>query len=101
MLFIHEPSDACMARWRCCCFDKVATMEQSIISLKNVSYAYPHAAGDQRVALSDITLDIREGEFIGLVGANGSGKSTLVRMLNALLVPVSGEVRVEIGRAHV
>ena len=70
-------------------------MEQSIISLKNVSYAYPHAAGDQRVALSDITLDIREGEFIGLVGANGSGKSTLVRMLNALLVPVSGEVRVD------
>nr|WP_084263880.1 ATP-binding cassette domain-containing protein [Rubrobacter radiotolerans] len=41
-----------------------------------------------------MSLDIRSGEYIGLVGANGGGKSTLVRLLNGLLVPTSGSVRV-------
>lgn len=69
-------------------------MDPPIISLKDVSYRYPHAAETQPPALAGITLDIHEGEFVGLVGANGSGKSTLARMLNALLVPSSGEVSV-------
>lgn len=69
-------------------------MSQPIISLKNVSYSYPRSEGSPLPALSNITLDISEGEFIGIVGANGSGKSTLARLLNALAVPSSGQVLV-------
>ncbi len=76
-------------------FDRVATMEQPIISIQNVSYCYPHAEESQRPALSDITLDIKVGEFVGLVGANGSGKSTMARLLNALLLPSGGEVLID------
>ena len=69
-------------------------MDKPIISLKNVSFLYPHSDESQRPALSSITLDIAPGEFVGLVGANGSGKSTLARLMNALIIPASGELRV-------
>ena len=61
-----------------------------IVSLKNVSYAYPHAPAEA-IALSDVTLAVEEGEFVGVVGANGSGKSTLARLLSGLLEPGRGE----------
>ena len=69
-------------------------MNKSIISLDNVIYRYPHAP-EGAAALDGISLSIKPGEFIGLVGANGSGKSTLARLLNALIVPDSGEVLVD------
>ncbi|MFA6001114.1 MAG: ATP-binding cassette domain-containing protein [Thermoleophilia bacterium] len=68
-------------------------MIEPIISLDNVTYRYPHAP--EAAALEGISLSIRLGEFIGLVGANGSGKSTLARLLNALIIPDSGEVLVD------
>lgn len=70
-------------------------MAEPIIALKNVSYRYPHAAAVTPAALSGVTLDIRAGEFVALVGANGSGKSTLARLLNGLLLPDSGAVMVD------
>ena len=45
--------------------------------------------------LSNITLDIADGEFLCILGGNGSGKSTLAKHLNALLVPDSGSVEVD------
>ncbi len=48
--------------------------------------------------LAGVDLDVREGEFLALVGANGAGKSTLVRVLAGILTPVSGSVQV-FGRA--
>ncbi|MBK5225172.1 MAG: ATP-binding cassette domain-containing protein, partial [Thermoleophilia bacterium] len=65
-----------------------------MIHLNNVGYRYPHVTGAEALALSGIDLRIEEGEFVGLVGANGSGKSTLARLLNGLLLPTAGEVRV-------
>ncbi len=63
-------------------------MEQpKIISLTDVSYIYP---GSEEPALSDISFEVRQGEWIALVGSNGSGKSTLAKHLNALLIPVQG-----------
>jgi ABC-2 type transport system ATP-binding protein len=47
-----------------------------------------------RVALSDVTLAVREGEMFGLLGPNGSGKTTLFRILSTLLVPTAGTARV-------
>jgi len=66
-----------------------------MISIRNVSYRYPHAAVSEAPALSEVNLEIADGEFVGLIGANGSGKSTLARMLNGLLLPDEGEVVVD------
>ena len=64
-----------------------------LIEFQQVSYAYP---GSDRVrespALTEIDLQIRQGEYITLLGHNGSGKSTLARHCNALLTPERGQV---------
>ncbi len=52
------------------------------------------ASGRTQAALSDVTLDVVQGEVFGIVGASGSGKSTLVRLINRLERPTSGKVRV-------
>ncbi len=57
-------------------------------SVKNVSYKYP----DGTHALTDINLEVKRGEFIGLLGANGSGKTTLLRVMDKLLKGVEGSV---------
>ncbi|MBI5665131.1 MAG: ATP-binding cassette domain-containing protein [Nitrospirae bacterium] len=60
-------------------------------SVRNVSYKYP----DGTHALSDITFDVKKGEFIGLLGANGSGKTTLLRAMDKLLKGVEGSVHLD------
>lgn len=57
-------------------------------SVRNISYKYP----DGTHALSDITLEVKKGAFIGLLGANGSGKTTLLRAMDKLLKGVEGKV---------
>ncbi len=61
--------------------------QESIISLRAVEFRYPDM---ERAALKDISFDVRQGEWIALVGSNGSGKSTLAKLLNALLIPTQG-----------
>ncbi len=63
----------------------------SIISAEKLSFRYP----DGTAALSSVSLDIAEGEFVTLCGASGCGKSTLLKLLKPALVPhgeMSGEV---------
>lgn len=64
-----------------------------VIDIDGVSHAYGEGS-NRRVVLSDVSLRLTE-QRIGIVGANGSGKSTFVRMLNGLVVPTSGSVRVD------
>jgi len=59
------------------------------LRLEGVSYRYP---GNERPALEQVSLQLRPGERIGLVGANGSGKSTLVKLLTGLYRPDAGRV---------
>lgn len=61
-----------------------------VISLRNVTKVYP--TQPDRPALNGLTLDVRAGEFLFLVGHSGSGKSTFIRMLNREIVPTSGEL---------
>jgi energy-coupling factor transport system ATP-binding protein len=61
------------------------------VTCERVSFSYP---GSAQPAISEVSLDLRPGEYVGVVGPNGGGKSTLVRLLNGLLKPGSGHVRV-------
>ena len=71
-----------------------------IIETKNVVYEYIRRDEDGNVegitkAVDDVTLDIRQGEFIAILGHNGSGKSTLAKHMNAILNPTEGTVWVD------
>ena len=62
------------------------------ITLKNISYQYKkQCSGEERYAIKDISLSIKPGEFVAIVGRTGSGKSTLIQHFNGLLQPESGE----------
>lgn len=65
-----------------------------MIKLENVSYVYMQGGPFEKTALNDINLEIGDGEFIGLIGHTGSGKSTLIQLLNGLIKPTEGRVRV-------
>jgi len=62
------------------------------INLETESFSYSRNEPTIRPALSNINLKIEQGEISALIGANGSGKSTLAKLLNALLLPDSGNV---------
>ena len=62
------------------------------IKLENISYMYEVGTAMQTAALQDVSLDIPDHQFIGLIGHTGSGKSTLVQLLNGLLKPTGGRV---------
>ena len=69
-----------------------------MISLKNISKTFQTPAGTF-MALKDINLQIRDGEFVGLIGKSGSGKSTLLNMIGGIDRPSSGAV--EVGNTSV
>lgn len=64
-----------------------------LIELDHVSHAFADGVGS-RLVVDDVTLTLTE-QRIGVIGANGSGKSTFARMLNALVIPTTGKVRVD------
>lgn len=65
------------------------------IQIKAVNYTYGAGTPYEKQALRNINLEIKEGEFVGIIGHTGSGKSTLVQHLNGLLLPTSGTVTVD------
>ena len=67
---------------------EVTTLEE--VTLRNVSFTYP---GAEEKSIDNISMSIKKGERIALVGENGSGKSTLIKLLLRLYEPSSGEIR--------
>lgn len=65
------------------------------IEIKNLSHVYGAGTPFEKRALSDITLTIGDGEFIGVIGHTGSGKSTFIQHLNALMDPTEGTITVD------
>ena len=64
------------------------------IILDNVSYTYQEGTPFASAALSDVSMSIEDGSYTAIIGHTGSGKSTILQLLNGLLVPTKGSVRV-------
>ncbi|BET04156.1 MULTISPECIES: energy-coupling factor transporter ATPase [Streptococcus] len=64
------------------------------IALENVSFTYQEGTPLASTALTDVSLTIEDGSYTALIGHTGSGKSTILQLLNGLLVPSQGSVRV-------
>ncbi|HGK2964385.1 cobalt ABC transporter ATP-binding protein [Streptococcus pneumoniae] len=64
------------------------------IALENVNFTYQEGTPLASAALSDVFLTIEDGSYTALIGHTGSGKSTILQLLNGLLVPSQGSVRV-------
>ncbi len=64
------------------------------IALENVNFTYQEGTPLASTALSDVSLTIEDGSYTALIGHTGSGKSTILQLLNGLLVPSQGSVRV-------
>lgn len=65
------------------------------IKVEKLTYKYMTGTPFEKIALNDINLEIKDGEFIGLIGHTGSGKSTLIQQLNGLLKPTSGSIYID------
>ena len=70
-------------------------MDEPIIRVQDVSFAYTDEAGAAPLVLDHVSLDIEQGSFVAILGHNGCGKSTLAKHMNAILVPTSGKVYVD------
>jgi zinc transport system ATP-binding protein len=64
-------------------------MGNSIVEIKNVWFAY-----NGQTVLEDVSMDIRQGDFIAMIGPNGGGKTTLLKLMLGLLRPNKGAIRV-------
>ena len=64
------------------------------LSVKKLNYFYMTGTPFEVQALKDVSLDVSDGEFVGIIGHTGCGKSTLIQLMAGLLKPASGTVRV-------
>ena len=62
------------------------------IKIENLTYIYNEGLPFEQKALDDVSLEIEDGDFVGLIGHTGSGKSTLIQHLNGIMKPHSGKI---------
>ncbi len=65
------------------------------IKAENIRYVYSEGTPFMTVALDDINIEIKEGDFLGIIGHTGSGKSTLIQLFNGLEKPTEGKIIVD------
>ncbi len=69
--------------------------KDSIIKTENLTYVYSAGTPFEKAAIDNVSIEIKKGEFVGVIGHTGSGKSTLVQHLNGLLKPTSGKIFID------
>lgn len=67
-------------------------MSEVILETKELTYRYGVGTPLEQVAVDNVNISIRKGEFLGVIGHTGSGKSTLIQQLNGLMRPTAGKV---------
>ena len=67
----------------------------SIIKVEHLSYVYNPGMPNAVTALDDMSFEVEEGDFVGIIGATGSGKSTLITHMNGLNKPTSGKIIID------
>ena len=67
----------------------------SIIKVDHLSYVYNPGMPNAVTALDDVSFEVEEGDFVGIIGATGSGKSTLITHMNGLNKPTSGKIYID------
>lgn len=71
-------------------------MEDKMIFCKDLSFKYiNYEDKTEKIAIDNVTMDVKEGEFLVVLGQNGSGKSTIAKHMNALLLPSGGKMFVD------
>ena len=65
------------------------------IKVQNLFYTYQKKTPNEHLALKDVSLEIKQGDFVSIIGHTGSGKSTLIQHLNGLLVADKGEIEID------
>lgn len=66
-----------------------------IIKTENLTHIYGQGTPFEKVALDNVNIQIKEGDYVGVIGHTGSGKSTLISHFNAILKPTSGKIFVD------
>ncbi|EGT4909505.1 energy-coupling factor transporter ATPase [Clostridioides difficile] len=67
---------------------------ENIVKVNNISFEYITDEAKLK-AIDDLSLDVKKGEFVAIIGHNGSGKSTLSKNLNAILMPTEGNILID------
>lgn len=67
----------------------------NMIETKELTFEYSNNEGDKTIAVKNLSLKVKKGEFVVIIGHNGSGKSTLAKLINAILLPSGGKVYVD------
>ena len=67
---------------------------ENIINVKDMTFEYV-TIDSKFKAIDDLSLEVKQGEFVAIIGHNGSGKSTLSKNLNAILVPTQGDIYID------
>jgi osmoprotectant transport system ATP-binding protein len=73
-----------------CATRRLNSVESPLVQFQNVTYSLPNAT-----IISDLNLTVEQGETLVLLGESGCGKTTTLKLINRMLTPTSGEVRVE------
>ena len=70
------------------------------IKINHLTHVYNEGTTFEKVALNDVNIEIKTGDFIGLIGHTGSGKSSLIQLLNGIINPTHGEILLDDENIH-